>query len=745
MNLVKWFRKNNTKIMAVVVIVLMVGFIGGSSLTYLLRGSGGAGKAVAYYGRKQKITYYDRAIAGQELEVLSALRADQILGGSQDLQSLLLSELLFSQNRSSGAMTDMVKQIIQRNRYRVSDEQLSNMYKGRTVPSDLYWILLREEAASAGIHVRPEDVGQWLGQLISRYPQVFGSGSYTQVMQSLVNRYKQTEPQILGTLGKLLAVQQYAQIITSMENVTARQVRHMASQRGEMLDVEFVRFEASDFADKEQTPDEEAILTQFDRYKANRPGDVNEANPFGFGYRLPSRVQLETIALKLADVASIVKPPTEEEAEQHYRENRTRLYTQQVRSDPNDPNSPLVPQTKSYAEVADSIMDQLRRQRITARAELILQDARNLADADLQPTGPEGEKLTIEQRRQRAGDYEKIARDLSDKQGIPIYYDQTGLLSTMDLQADTYLRRMFLTGYGYSPVPLIQVLFSVEEFGEDATILLSVAQAEMYASIGPARDPMVAAAPELSDQIMLLARVVDAQADAVPDSVDVTYSTRTLSLGETEQEDKTFSLREQVVEDVRKLAAWETTGTRAEEFMALATSDGWDKAIAQFNQLYGEQAKPDPNDPNVFELDRLPSLQRISNAELQVLATQVANSPGAERFLNEARVESRLADRLYALASTEDDAAPKLPAILEFKPNQSYYVLKNLSVERLDREQFQRMKGMLLRQEDYSQAQSLAVVHLNPENILKRMNFRPARQADEPAEAETGPPAEDAS
>lgn len=745
MSLVKWFRKNNTKIMAVVVIVLMVGFIGGSSLTYILRGSGGAGKAVAYYGHKQKITYYDRAIASQELEILAALRADQILRGSQDLQSLLLSDLLFSQNQSSGAMTDMLKQIIQRNRYRISDEQLSSMYKGRTVPSDLYWILLRKEAASAGIHVGPEDVGRWLGRLISQYPQVFGTGSYTQVMQSLVNRFKQTEPQILGTLGDLLAVLQYAQIITSMENVTTSQVRHVASQRGEMLDIEFVQFEASDFADKEQTPDEKAILEQFNQYKANRPGEVSEANPFGFGYRLPNRVQLETIALKLEDVASIVKPPTKEEAEQHYRENRERLYTQQVRSDPNDPNSPLVPQTKSYAEVADGIMDQLQRQRITSRAELILQDARNLADAGLQPTGAEDQKLTIEQRRERAGDYEKIMRDLSDKHGIPIYYDRTGLLSAVDLQADAYLRRMFLTGYGYSPVPLIQVLFSVGEFGEDATIMLSVPQAEMYMSIGPARDPMAAMAPEPPDQIMLLARVVDAREDAVPESVDITYSTKMLSLGETEQEDKSFSLREQVVEDVRKLSAWETTRTRAGEFMAVATSEGWDKAITQFNQLYGEQAKADPNDPNVFELDRMPSLQRISGAEFQVLAAQVANNPGAERFLNEARVESQLIDRLYALAPTDDDAASKLPAIIEFKPNQSYYVLKNLSIERLDRQQFQRMKGMLLRQEDYGQAQSLAVVHLNPENILKRMNFRLARQADEPAKAEAGQQEEDAS
>ena len=38
MNLVRWFRKNNSKIMAVVVVVIMVGFIGGSALTKLLQG-----------------------------------------------------------------------------------------------------------------------------------------------------------------------------------------------------------------------------------------------------------------------------------------------------------------------------------------------------------------------------------------------------------------------------------------------------------------------------------------------------------------------------------------------------------------------------------------------------------------------------------------------------------------------------------------------------------------------------------
>ena len=54
MHLVKWFRKNNTKVMAVVVVVLMVGFVGGTALTSLLQGSGGMNKAVAHYGATQR-------------------------------------------------------------------------------------------------------------------------------------------------------------------------------------------------------------------------------------------------------------------------------------------------------------------------------------------------------------------------------------------------------------------------------------------------------------------------------------------------------------------------------------------------------------------------------------------------------------------------------------------------------------------------------------------------------------------
>jgi hypothetical protein len=111
----------------------------------------------------------------------------------------------------------------------------------------------------------------------------------------------------------------------------------------------------------------------------------------------------------------------------------------------------------------------------------------------------------------------------------------------------------------------------------------------------------------------------------------------------------------------------------------------------------------------------------------------LSNTPGGETYLNQARAESRFADRLYSLASPDTSGASQLPKIMEFKPERSYYVVKNLTVQPLYQEQFQKMKGMVIGREEYGQTQSLAVVHLNPANILKRMNFQWAKPVDEPA------------
>ncbi|OHB65163.1 MAG: hypothetical protein A2Y76_02305 [Planctomycetes bacterium RBG_13_60_9] len=123
----------------------------------------------------------------------------------------------------------------------------------------------------------------------------------------------------------------------------------------------------------------------------------------------------------------------------------------------------------------------------------------------------------------------------------------------------------------------------------------------------------------------------------------------------------------------------------------------------------------------------------------------MANNPAADTILNQAKAEARFIDRLFSLVPAQSDAPPQTPITMESKANQSYYVLRSLSVHRLTLEEFQRMKGMLVRREEYSQTENLAAVHFNPDNILKRMNFRFAEPVEKQAEDQAKEKAKEAS
>jgi hypothetical protein len=526
--------------------------------------------------------------------------------------------------------------------------------------------------------------------------------------------------------------------------VTDAEIRHLASYENETMNAECVQMQAYYFVDQDLAPSDAEIQQQFNAYKAIPAGDPNEQNPYGFGYELPDRLQLEYIGLKLGDVASVVPAPTQEEMETFYRDNRSELFSEQVPTDPNDPNSPLMDRLKNFSEVAVEIRQQLTRQKITTKAEQILIDARNMADANLAPINSRQEDASLEELEDAAGSYGAIAENLSVKHGVPLYSGRTGLLSAVDIQTSERLGQLFVTAYGNDPVRLAQLLFSIEALGERAVTLMSVPEARMFRSIGPAHDLSAANTPDLSDQIMALVRIVDVAATGAPESVEVTYSTRTLRIGDSEDdEDSVYSVKEQVIEDLRKLAAWDVTKTRAQEFIATATKDGWDSAVNQYNELYGAQAKEDPNDPNVFEVQYLNGLRRIATEQLQVIAIQAAGNPAAPEYIRRLGIERRFMDRLYSLIPADKDSLAEAPMLMEFKPDQSYYCLRSLSIQRLDQQQFQNLRPMLLSREERAESQSLSVVHFNPENILERMDFRYAEQLSPVVESGPQEPPED--
>jgi hypothetical protein len=752
MNLVRWFRKNNKKVMAIVVIVIMIGFIGGSALTSLLQGNRGVHETVAYFGETGKITNQDLYLARQELDILRMLRADAFLGmlqgdpllRSQDLHGILLGELIFSDQRASPTLINRLKQTIRQNQYAISDRQINDIYR-RQVPPNVYWYCLQNEARLAGINIPNEQVGRLLGQII---PQLFDGQTYSQLIGAIMIRYRIPQEQILSTLGKLLAVLQYAHMICSNEDITTRQIMHAASTEEEGVDVEFVKLDSAVFAEAQGPPGQKEMAEHFDKYKQFFAGTVSDENPHGFGYKLPDRVQLEYIAVRLDDIRSIVTPPTQDEVGEYYNRQKEQLFTEQVPSDPNDPNSPLIGRTKSIGEVASTISKQLLKDKVNATAERILQEAKTLTEADLEQADIDSANLTAEQFKEKAGDYKTAARQLSEKHNIKVHAGQTGLLSPIDMQTDEQLATLYSQGYGRNPVRLTQVVFAVDELAVSELGPFDVPKPRMYENIGPVKD-FRSQWGDASGTIMAVVRVIQAKKASEPESIDETFSTNSLRFdpNQDEADQDFYSVKEKVAEDVKKLAVIRQglTKSKAEELIELATKDGWESALDKFNELYKQQGKQDETDPNTFRLQNLRDMRRISSATLETLTVQSQGNPGTLAFLNESQNNRLFVNQLYSLVPRDSNTVEGLPLAMEFKPDMSYYVIKDISVKRLYKEAYDSIKVMRLYREDHIQSQSLAAVHFNPENILKRMNFRSVEAEERPADANTPAESEAAS
>ena len=121
---------------------------------------------------------------------------------------------------------------------------------------------------------------------------------------------------------------------------------------------------------------------------------------------------------------------------------------------------------------------------------------------------------------------------------------------------------------------------------------------------------------------------------------------------------------------------------------------------------------------------------------LGTVATQNAGNPATQLLVNAAKKESMFIAKLYSLVPQDSNSVENLPLIIESKPNMSYYCIKNISVNRLQQQEYERIKALQVYRQSFIQSQSLAPVHFSPENILKRTNFRPVKTESQAADAD---------
>jgi hypothetical protein len=683
------------------------------------------------------------------MEILKQIQAPSILRSLSDkvsqmpdFHSLVLGELLFNEQRPSPQVISYLEQTAGRYQYRISDKEINELYS-RSLPGYYFWYLLNREAENAGFMVQNDEARMLLSQALT---QITGQ-NYTAFIGNLMRTNVLSEKQILSTFARLLAVLRYSHAVCAGQDMTIQQLKHNAAWNEEGLDTEFVKFDSEKFVKTRESPSQEQLTQQFDKYRQFAPGEVTDENPYGFGYKLPDRVQLEYIVLKLDDVKQIVKKPTFDELEAYYSKNKESEFTQQVRSNPGDPNSKMVSKTKPFSEVSDSISDKLMKDKIDSKAAAIIQEARTLGDGKLQDVNDtELDKLSTEDRKEVAGSYTDTAESLSKKYSVHIYHGTTGELSAVDAQTDKYLSPLYLQGY-VNNLNLARVVFAVDKLGVSELGSYEFIKSKVYLSLGPVLDR--------SGRLIALVRVVKALKESVTEDINQQYSTKSFTLDPNDEntEKQVFSVKENVEKDLKRLAAMDTAKDRANELIELASQEGqtWESAINKLNEKYGLVKAKDVNDPNVtaaaepndvneapFELQHMTDLRRLSTESLYTLSLLVQSNPAHKQIDMDRKKGALFVSLLFSHAPQPVDSnTPEFkPLAIEFKPDMSYYAVKDISVKPLWREDYEKLKAISSFTEDHVESQSLALVQFNPWNIIKRMNFRFAEASDQKLIAE---------
>jgi len=735
MNLVKWIRKNERKLMAVVVILIMVAFVGGSGLRWLLNRSKGGNMTIATYGDGDKLTPRQRSFARQELEVLAGLTAkdylySSLMGNRPKIKDILLGQLLFPNTQISTMVADKLKSASLQGHLHVSDEAIESFFKELHGINDIYWILLKAEAKQAGCVVKPEEAKGVLKQII---PALSG-GNYDakDVVDSMIKRYNMTETELVSVFAKLLGVITYTENILSSEDVTTNQLRSLIGRMQEKIGAEYVAFDSANYLDKQPDPTSEQIAKQFEQYKDFAAGEYNDENPYGLGYQLPARVQLEYLVVKVDDVRKTVEAPLAEEMERYYQRNLSR-FTEDVKTDPADPESETTKRQKSYVEVANEIQNRLIDRNTSSKVDMIMNEAVVQTEAGL--TNEDFENLDSEQIKGKIADFGKASELLSKKFGVTVHSGKTGYLSPKQFSRERYLGRLAMTGSNQRLLELGKAVFAIEELGVTKLSQFDGQVPQMWENIGPMKG--------MYGRIAALVRVVDTKKPETAAASNTSYSIAGLAIDDDSKE-AIYSVKDAVAADVKLLAAGAVAKAKAQALVKSAGDKGWEAAITAYNESLEK-----PSDPNLpligkIKLDKLAETPLISKDQLASFKKTMEENPAAATYLEGILTSNMLAEQLRSMLEKGVNAKLGINTVIEFKPKKSSYAIKDIIVTSATKQEYTKTKGNFAGYLDMISSDSLAVVHYNAANLQKRMNFEfVERDEDKPAEPETEESQED--
>jgi hypothetical protein len=666
---------------------------------------------VGYYGQDHVIKAQDREAAREELALLREIFAPRFLAAQQDVNIQLLGQVLFFEPELGEQVARNIAAQFSSVKVPAGEAAINDFFrqvKNSNDQADL-WILLNAEADQAGISSSTAEATGVLSQII---PALTNGAPLNAFMTYEINRGI-PEERILNAYARLIKVFRYAQVTTSGGLVTTNQLKDLVANSLETVDPNVVRIDASYFADANSPVGTEELAKQFAAWKGELPGNYTEANPYGFGYKLPSRVQLEYVAVKLDDVRSTVAKPTEKEAQAYYQQNTSKFrYEMQ---DPNEPNNPQkkIQATREYSEVAARIIRNLYDERVQNKANSILSEAVKIADQKLE--GEYVENLSEAAYKELAGSYEDAAKAISQKEGIKLYAGKTGMLSSEDFNYGRrgYAGSLYMEGRGGNPISLRKIAFAAAKLDGTELGPFDVTTPRMFESFGPLSDT-------IRDEVKAMVRIVDSAPAQEAAGIDTTYSTAGIRLDEAVSKADIHSVKDAVAKDVRTVAAMAKAEAMAEELKKLDPAADWKSELAKWN------TKVRKNGPGeAFTVETMGQMRRPSAMDTYAAMQRTKGMPEAAAEMSLRLKQNILSSKLFAMVSPGTTAVKGLPAVVKFEPGASVYVIKTMSVKALaTTKDYEDNKAIASYFTDVMQGQGFALVHYSPRNIKLRNSYR---------------------
>ena len=332
-------------------------------------------------------------------------------------------------------------------------------YFGRAVQNfqqnPVLWYLLVREAAQNGMPDNEAAVDQILSAPVVTLNDPSGQAPIKDVNPAVRETYR-------PAIRQLLAVQGYFERRRSMVKPTAPMIDDALAKQTQQVRVRLATYSAADFTKDIPAPNDEQFRAQFETFAAEAAGVGTSGNPFGFGYKIADKLQLQWVAVPRVEAQRVVeasKSPElwEEDAIMYYHQNSRDFQTQ-----PKDAKTQ--PTSRPYAEaktdvltkVRDPQIDQLQHKIAARIAQQMTFDAQRARAAG--PTTQQASGFTTGYGVPY-GSFEylqKLAADIEKQFGVKIQTTNSGMpLSKVVLQA--------IGGIGESQ---LDDLSTAEELGE---------------------------------------------------------------------------------------------------------------------------------------------------------------------------------------------------------------------------------------------------------------------------------------